>query len=284
MSTDAMQLASHYLSVGQADRALSALDGAGVDPDDPGLLWLRGAALFDLGEHAEAADVASRGLTIQPESTDLLWLLAVADAQLGRLADAESAILAALEIEPDSPDFLCTYADVLARAGQFEKAERLVGEAAKIAPDDSSVVSARIDLAYLRGDNKQLEKLTRDLLARDPESMRGHQMMGLLMLRKGAASDSLRHWSEVVRYDPQSEASYESAMAAKVASHPLMFPLRPLHRVGVIQSWVAVVVTISLLRTAGAQAVAGVLGLTWFLYCVYSWVVPPMVERRVRGR
>jgi tetratricopeptide (TPR) repeat protein len=284
MSTDVMSLAMHYLSIGQPERALAALDGAPSEPDDPELLFLRGAALFDLEQYEQAAELASRGLTSEPDSPGLLWLLTVANAQLGRLAAAERSILAALELYPDSPDYLCTYADVVARAGQFDKADRLIAEAAKINPDDSSVLSARIDLAYLRGDNKRLEALTRELLARDPESMRGHQMMGLLMLRKGAASDSLRHYSEVVRQEPGREATYESAVQAKIAAHPLMLPLRPLHRAGVVGSWIAVVVGITALRSAGADAAAGVLGLVWLAYCIYSWVVPGIVERRVRGR
>lgn len=283
MSTDVMSLAMHYLAIGQPERALSALESAGAEPDDPELLFLRGAALFDLERYEDAADLASRGLTSEPDSPALLWLLTVANAQLGRLAEAERAILAALEIAPESPDYLCTYADVMARAGQFDKAERLIAEAARIDPDDSAVLSARIDLAYLRGDNKQLEQLSRELLARDPESMRGHQMMGLLMLRKGAASDSLRHYSAVVRHDPAREASYESAMQAKIHAHPLMLPLRPMQRVGVVGSWIGVVVLITALRSSGAAAAAGVLSLAWLAYCIYSWVVPGIVERRVRG-
>jgi hypothetical protein len=36
------------------------------------------------------------------------------------------------------------------------------------------------------------------------------------------------------------------------------------------------------LRAVGLPVAAAVVGLLWFLFCVYSWVVPPLVRRWVR--
>lgn len=273
-----LALARHFLEIGQPGRALETLDRASGVPADAAAHALRGLALHDLGRYADAARVARAGLAREPESLPLLRLLCDAEARLGNLAEAERAILAALRLAPDEPRLLCRYAHLVAGAGQADKARRLVEEAARLAPDDPAVLRARVALSYVGGDDRATAARSRDLLARDPDDEYGHRMLGAALSSRGAVTQAERHLRTAARFDPADPDLAEATRATRLAAHPLLWPLRPLRRFGVIPVWLGAIAIIFGLRSLGLQPVAAVVGLAYFLLCVYSWVVPPLLR------
>jgi hypothetical protein len=159
----------------------------------------------------------------------------------------------------------------------------VIDAAAASDPDSLDVLESRIALAYLRGNDRESRRLSEELLARDPESVRGHQMLGVFDISRGHAWSAAERYGEVVRADPSNQQIADEAREIQaMARNPLWWPTLLFVRLGVAGSWVGAMVIIFGLRAAGASAAAGVAALTWFALCVWSWVVPPILNRLQR--
>lgn len=268
-----LALAARYVEMGRGDDALAVL--ARLDAEAAGEEWahlLRVSALL-VDEDADAAAAAARdGLAEHPDSAGLLLQLSLAEEERGDLAESERAILAALAMAPDDADSLCQYADLTMRAGQLEKAGRLLARAGAAEPDSQRVLRARAQLAHLRHDDREAERLSRELLADDPDATSGHVMLGLTALQKGRAREASARFAEVARADPSNHAAADAARMAKREAHWRRLPSRLVTRYGVAGTWVVGVGTIFGLRALGLATAAGVATVVWIAFCVASWV------------
>ena len=280
MST-ALQAARRYIEVGRPERALESL--ATLDTEAAASAEarrLRGYAFLGIEDYGRAADSAREGLEDDPHAIELLFLLSLAEERLGRLGEAEAAILAALEQDPDDVQLLCQYADVLMRGGELDKAERVLGAAAGSDPDSPDVLDGRISLAYLRGHDREARRLSEELLASDPESIRGHRMLGVFDINRGRAASAAERFGEAVRSDPTDERYAADAREARaMARNPLWWPTLFFARIGVVGSWIGAVAIIFGLRATGATTAAAIAAVAWFALCLWSWVVPPILNR-----
>jgi tetratricopeptide (TPR) repeat protein len=281
MSATAIAAARRYIEIGRPERALESL--AGLDSEAAASAEahrLRGYAFYGLDDPQRAAEEALAALEDEPGAVELLFLLSLAEEQRGRLGEAEAAILSALEADPDEPQLLCQYARVLMRGGELGKAERVLAAAAAADPDSPDVLDARISLAYLRGDDRAARRLSEDLLAIDPESARAHHTLGVFALNRGSARAAADRFGEVVRADPRNEQrAAEAREARRLARNPLWWPTLFFMRAGVVGSWVGAMAIIFGLRAAGLEAASTFALLAWIAICVWSWVVPPILER-----
>jgi tetratricopeptide (TPR) repeat protein len=137
-----LELARHYLAVGNPQRALDALaQTSAVDDED---YWeVRAGALLDLDRWEEAAEAARGGLALEPDDVFLLDMLAIAELELHHGGAALEAIDAALELVPDHPTPLAHRALILARLKRFDEAEHAIDEALAIEPDSVDVLRVR---------------------------------------------------------------------------------------------------------------------------------------------
>jgi tetratricopeptide (TPR) repeat protein len=284
MSATALQAARRYIEIGRPEQALASLSTLDSEyASTTEARGVRGFAFLGVEEYARAAEEAADGLQDDPGAIDLLYLLSVAEERRGRLGEAEAAILAALEQDPDDAELLCQYADVLMRGGQLDKAGRVLDAAAAGDPDSPDVLAGRQSLAYLRGDNREARRLSEELLAINPESVRGHRMLGVFDLQRGRAASAADRFGEAVRADPTEERYADDAREARrMARNPLWWPSLFFARTGVVGSWVGAMVVIFGLRAAGLATAATVAVVAWLLICVWSWVVPPILERLER--
>lgn len=273
--------AQRYIEVGQHESALEAL--AGLDAETSRTTYahrLRGFAHYGLERFDEAARAAQEGLADDPADEGLLYLLSLAEEGRGDLAAAERAILAALELEPEDAELLCQYADVLMRDGQLDKAERILARAAAASPDSPDVLAARVSLAYLRHDSRGARELSEQLLALDPESVRGQRMLGVLDWQRGKTHVASERFAEAVRANPSDEWAAGSARTTRKLSNPLLWPARFFARFGAGPTWIAAVAIIFGLRALGQDSAATVASVVWIAICVTSWIAVAIVKDR----
>jgi tetratricopeptide (TPR) repeat protein len=280
-----MALAEHYLEVGQPRRTLELLgsaDGDGVERPD---FWrLRSAAHYELEQYHDAIRTAGEGLARDPHRIPLLYLRAMAESQLDRLAEAERSILAALELDPEDPYLLCGYAQIVARGGQLDKAERLVDEAARTAPENPRVLHTRSFLAYLRGRDRRAGRLSEEALAYDPEDASAHRMRGAALLERGDVRGARRSLETAIRDDPSDRALGEVVRSTRIATHPLLWPVWPIQRLGVAGSWIAAIAIIFGLRGLGLATASAIATAVWILVAIYSWTAAPAAQRWLERR
>jgi tetratricopeptide (TPR) repeat protein len=245
---------------------------------------LRCSALLELERWPQAAQAAQAALADGGPDPDLLYLLGRAEHRLGRLDAAERALLDGLALAPSDVDLLCAYAQVCIAAGQVDKAAKLAGRAAAQDPGAPVVYATRVQVAYAQGDDKTAQHVSREFLAEYPDNSAAHALHGGMNAVRGRVAPAYAGLARASAEEPTSEALAEAAIELRIARHPLLLPVRPFTRFGPFKSWLVAVCVIFGLRAAGLLPLAAVAGLAWFLLCVYSWVVPPLVRRRLRKR
>ncbi|MEU4220851.1 tetratricopeptide repeat protein [Actinoplanes sp. NPDC026623] len=259
--TSPLERAQALLLADRPEQALAELaELSVVETFGPDAMWVRCAAQIRLRQWAQAAEAARAGLAAGgPEPRLLLWM-GQAEHELGRPEAAERALLRGLELVPGDVHLLCAYAELCAAEGQPGKAAQLVERASAADPHAPVVFAARARVAYARGDDREAERISREFGA-----------------------------SIAVRADPEAHAGTErpardAVLDTRLESHPLMIPLWPLRRFDPLYSWLAWIVTMLTLRAADLTAPLLVLAPLWLLYCLYSWVVPPLLRRWLRRR
>lgn len=245
----------------------------------PDAFRLRTGALLELERWPEAVDSARRGLAAGGPDSDLLGQLGAALHHVGDLPGAERALLDALALDPSDVWLLCRYAQLCLGVGQTGKAARLLDRAAQENPHAAVVYATRVQLEYARGDDRAAAEAAEAFVAAYPNHPVALAMHGQTASQRGRTGSAYRSFRRAVAEDPTDSDYASAAWEARVWNHPLLRPLRPLHRLGVIGSWLFAVGTIFALRALGLRPLATLFAVAWFLYCVYSWVMPPLVRR-----
>ncbi|GAA3111512.1 Flp pilus assembly protein TadD [Kribbella aluminosa] len=284
-SESRLQMAAHWLRIARPERVLDELQGlSGDEALDYRAYLFRGAALHALERNAEAVDVLRDGLAQHGPFPAMLHVLGSSLRSEGRLPEAEAAFLQGLSLDPNDPDLLIGYAHVCLAAGQAEKAGALVERAASHAPESVAVSAARAQVAFALGKDRDMHRHSSEALAYDPEDPNARALHGTASMLTGdsrAGYDSLR---SAAAAQPGDEDLRAAAREAKLFNHPLMLPLRPFARVNPLVVWVGAVVVIYGLRAVGLGPLSFAFAMIWLVFCVYSWVVPPLVRRWINRR
>ncbi len=280
-----LPLAEHYLDMNRPAEALHALDRGGDGSIEREEFWsLRSRALLQLDRHGEAVKAAREGLSRHPDSMLLLVRLCDAEAAQGHVSEAERAILQAIHLEPEHPDLIARYALLVAQGGQFDKADKLLEEAARLDPDSRYVAWAGARVSYLRGDDRRALVQGREVLARDADDPYAHALLGASLAARGRTTGASRHFRTAAELDPGDVDITDAARSIAADTHWLMAPLRPLQRFGPVAVWIAAVVTMLVLQSLGFSTLLAIVVPAWLLFCVYSWIVPPMLRWWIRRR
>jgi tetratricopeptide (TPR) repeat protein len=276
--------AAALLEVGRPEEALRQLARLPASlANEPLAFELRAAAYLSMSRWAEAADAARRGLAAGPPDPDLLGMLGTALEELGDHPGAERAMLDGLALEPTNVDLLCRYARLCMTVGQADKARRLLDAAMDEDPDAAIVYATRIDLAYARGQDREAERISSEFLGVYPNHPLALALHGRSASMRGRVAPAYGSFRQAVAGAPGDSAISEGAWTTRLNAHPLLWPLRPLYRFGMIKTWLFALVMIFGLRALGFDVASFIWSISWGLYCVYSWVAPGIV-RRLIGR
>jgi predicted Zn-dependent protease len=275
--------AQALLVAGRPEEALTQLGSLPVD-DAVGPIGaqLRCHALLQLDRNPEAVEAARAGLAAGGPDPDLLCLLGRAEHECGHLVVAERALLDGLALAPGDVELLCAYADVCAADNQMPKAQRLVDLAAAGRPDAPVVFATPVKVAYARGDDRAAQRISREFVAAHPENAAALALLGGTSAARGRMDEAYAGLSRAAATSPADQAYATAALDLRVATHPLLRPIRPILRFGPVKTWLVAVAVIFLLGRLGLPTLSLAAGLVWVGLCVYSWVVPPLVRRSIR--
>ena len=280
-----LQMAAHWLRIGHPQRTLDELQGlTGETALDYRAYLFRGAALHALDRNAEAVDVLRDGLSQHGPFPALLHVLGSALRSEGRLPEAEAAFLQGLSLDPNDTDLLLGYARVCLTAGQADKAGALVERAASHAPESAAVSAARAQVAFALGKDRDMHRHSTEALAHDPEDPNARALHGTASMLTGDSRSGYTSLASAAASQPGDADLRAAARQAKLINHPLMLPLRPFSRVNPLVVWICVVAIIYGLRAVGLAPVSFAFAMIWLAFCVYSWVVPPLVRRWINRR
>lgn len=275
-----LRMAGHWLQLGRPERTLDELSGLSGDAAlDYRAYLFRGAALHSLDRNAEAIDVLRDGLAQHGPFVPMLHMLGSALRSEGRLPEAEAVFLQGLSLDPNEPDLLIGYAHVCLAAGQAEKASALVERAASQAPESAVVSGARAQVAFALGKDRDMHRHSTEALSHDPEDPGARALHGTASMLTGDPRSGYTSLASAAASQPGDADLRAAAREARLFNHPLLLPLRPFARFNPLVVWIAAVAIIYGLRIAGLGPLSFVFAMVWLVFCVYSWVVPPLVRR-----
>lgn len=277
-----LALVEHLADMRSFDRANQVLDEVAGDAMELPEFWRLRAAIADQSDDPrQAAGAARAGLQRFPHDVPLLVLLGRALTDLKQLADAEDVLLRALSEAPEHVNALCAYARVVALAGQTDKARRLLDRAASIDPDDVAPLVGRYHLAHLDGDDQETQRVAEQLARVTGGNPHAVAALGVEALKRGDVGTSQALLQRAARADLSVIDGFgpEHLRELQLLAHPLMWPLRPVHRFGATGIWfAAIALAVGTRALVSDQAALVVVG-TYLVWCVYTWVVPPLLRR-----
>ena len=277
----ALELAQHYVEIGNDRAALDALGRADDDALDDVDYWIiRSAALRGLDRSPEAADAARRGLELDPEDISLLDSLALAEVDRDHFGSALKALGTALELAPDEPVLHAHNALALALSGRHAEGRKAAETALELDPTGISALRSRAQVALIAGDDAAtVRRYADDLLERAPNDQVGHAVLGSMSARQKDFRRSARELAEAARIDPSNRLVAQGAREARVYAHPVLAPMRPIWRFGRWRAW-GLFVALSITLGAFHQWVLRViLTCFWLLLVVLSRAGPPILRR-----
>jgi len=282
----ALELAQHYIEIGNDRAALDALGRADDDALDDVDYWvIRSAALRGLDRSPEAADAARRGLELDPEDISLLDSLALAELDRDHFGSALRALTAALDLAPDEPVLHSHNALALALSGRHAEGRKAADVALELDPMSISALRSRAQVALIAGDDPAtVRRYTADLLEHAPDDQVGHAVLGSLSARQKDFRRSARELSEAARIDPSNRLVAQGAREARVYAHPVLAPMRPVWRFG---RWRAYAVFLGLTITLAAfhqTTLRIILACCWLGLVVLSRAGPPILRRLERRK
>lgn len=273
--------ALHLIALSRPKEALVELDKS-FDPESARDWWVRALALFGASRLEESLQAVGSGLKVNPDYKLLFDVAARVHFHRGDLARAEEAVLAGLRIETEDADMLALYARIVAKAGQVDKAKKLIAEARRVDPENTTAMHVEAAIATSSGDDIEALSISREILAIDPENTYAHLVAGQTLHDRGDVHEAAEHLRTAVVNNPNDSRAAEIARENLAWRHPLMWPLRPVHKFGAAKVWVVGIVLLLLARSTQNSTVMVTVGLTWLAYVLYSWVVPPIVRQMVK--
>jgi predicted Zn-dependent protease len=255
-------------------------DGLHQFPADPDLLF-HSAQVDWLADHNEPAEATTRQvLVMSPHHAPARQLLAALLTEKGELADAELLLIELLRDYPESADLYGRYARLMLRTLHLDKAEQLAHEGLRYDPDDSQCLQAAALCETARSGARPNEGLAK-LLKAHPESLSSVHALVVALVDAGRVDEAHRLAQGALRADPANEHLVTLVRELRIQNHWSMKPLWPLQKWGWGASaamWLGGVVLIRGLSRS-APEVAVPVAVAWLVYCVYSWVWPPLIRK-----
>jgi len=203
--------------LGQREEALRFLqqaDGYGFPPLDSPLMALAADCLFELGEHALAAQAYQEVVRRAPDNAPARLGLGASLYSTGKLLAAEKELEEVLRRAPDSAPAHFYLGAVLIDERRTDEARARLERALALDPACSGCMAKLAHVAYLDGDDKLCESWLARTAALDPDSVEAALVAGMLASRSGRYDEAIRHLARVVERAPSyAKAQYQLALA-----------------------------------------------------------------------
>jgi tetratricopeptide (TPR) repeat protein len=198
----------------EALRLLQEADGYGFPPLDSPLMVLAADCLFELDEHALAAQAYQEVVSRAPDNVPARARLGASLYSIGKLLAAEKELDEALRRAPDDPHALFYLGAVLVDQRRTDEARARLERALALDPGCSGCMAKLAHVAYLDGDDRRCESWLAKASTLDPESLETALVAGMLASRAGRYDEAVRHLTRVVAKAPSyAKAQYQLALA-----------------------------------------------------------------------
>ncbi len=207
MSQAQFQQATHYLQNGQVEQAEKLCQEVLTrDPDDINFLALLGMISTLLGKIELAIELLNHAIRQAPEFTRAHKDISRAYVAADRLDDAIGHLKIVLEREPEIDENYQALATVLYRAGRGKEADEVMEKLFVVNPHKGKL--AKAGELFKQGKYKKAEKLAREVLREDPESIDAPRMLAKLALQANLNQEAEKVLKEIIEKAPGLHEAY----------------------------------------------------------------------------
>ncbi len=203
--------------LGQKEEALRLLrqaDGYGFPPLDSPLMALAADCLFELKEHALAAQAYQEVVSRAPENLQARLRLGASLYSSGKLGAAEKELDEVLRRAPGHPQANFYLGAVLFEEKRTEEAKAHLERELGLDPRCYGCMAKLAHIAYLNGDDRQCESWLAKAAALDPGYVETNLVYGMLANRTGRYDLAIQHLARAVEQAPDyAKAQYQLALA-----------------------------------------------------------------------
>jgi tetratricopeptide (TPR) repeat protein len=203
--------------LGDRNEALSFLqkaDGYGFPPLDSPLMILAADCLFELKEHALAAQAYQEVVSRAPENLHARLRLGASLLSSGKLLAAEKELEDVLRRAPGHPQASFYLGAVLFEQKRTGEARARLERELKLDPRCYGCMAKLAHIAYLDGDDRQCESWLAQAKALEPDYVEANLVSGMLAGRHGRYEEAIRSLTRVTEQAPDyATAHYQLALA-----------------------------------------------------------------------
>lgn len=180
-------------------------------PHVPGVLSMLGAALLQVGRHAEAETALRQALAVRPGDNACSNNLAIALRRQGREDEAEALYRSLIASSPAHPQARYNLAAMLDDKGRLDEAEALYRAAIAIAPDYFDAHYNLGNLCARRGLHCEAETCLRSAIELQPGHGDAHNNLGGALLKQNKPLDALAEFRLAAALAPKSRETLANA-------------------------------------------------------------------------
>lgn len=192
-----------------------------ADPDNPFAYAYLALCFWQLKRNRDAMPAVSRAIHLAPDNPFAYYVRALILDSEHDLEEAEAAISTAIRLDPEDADTFALLSQIRAHRSDWRGA--VVAAEAGLAINSEHVACANLRahaLVKLRRPD-QASGVIAGNLARDPENAYTHATLGWALLEQGRHSESMEHFREALRLDPEMEWARSGIVEAMKARNPI---------------------------------------------------------------
>jgi len=193
--------AQEYLNASNPRKALEVSENAAqANPENPGLLEIRGLAYLYSGDAGNALGSYKRLVKIFPDSADAQYYLSTAHAALKDLVATRADLAAALKLNPKHAKAKGALAQLESLQGKQQEALRLAREMQKDSPTSPEGVIIEAEVLGRQKDYRSAMNVVSEALKRFPQSDDLVFQLARIKLTTGdrdGAITEIRHWQKL---------------------------------------------------------------------------------------
>lgn len=279
--------AQHYYELGRYEQALPKIDQLlAINPYDNDVLFMRAGALSSFERYDEAIDCCRQALANGYSAVDGNYILGNVLMETGRYIETEECFLEALRINPERADILADYGELMLKTGHNKKAKALIEQALSIDPNDETVLLVHFYYRLaMHNRTAQAEALKRYMQTADSDVSK-LALIGLMEYNNGNSKAARESFRQVYLLDPANKDILSLLEDLEKEGSIFYWPQRVIKKVGgPAVFWIGIIVLFFGLRALGFPKAAFITAVIYFIFCVYTWIMPFIYKgiKKIRG-
>jgi len=244
-------------------------------------LFLLAVCLYNIDKYEESFKVCEEALRNNYSREECYFLLGINYEALEKYPQSERNFLEALRINPQWAQVVAAYSLLMLRTGNHKKAEELMKEAARLDPNGNEIMDYKLRYYYYVNNKEMHSEALRKYIRDSSDEIKKFLHLSINDLQKKNYKSAKENCKQAFLLDPTNEYILLLLKKLDFQSSKWYMPIVLIEKVGgPAVLWVAMIVTLLILRTLKLYSLMIVVAGIYILLCLYSYVISFIYNRK----